>query len=64
MLNHLRGLAQALDVSAPEHAPGSIPFLYSQDEELGGPQEGPGAVSEVSVQHRQPCFPRTVDGLW
>ena len=33
---------------APELGPGLLPFLEAEDEELGWPEDGPGAVGEVA----------------
>lgn len=49
VLDHLAGLAEELDVPAPECRPGLFPLLEAEDEELGRPEEGPGAVGEVAI---------------
>lgn len=48
-LDHLGGCADEVDVPPPERLPGHFPFLQTEDEELEGPEEGPGTVCEISI---------------
>ena len=48
VLDHEGGLAQGLNMSAPEYREGGVPVLEAEDKELGRPEEDPGAVGHVS----------------
>jgi hypothetical protein len=49
VLHHEGGLAEELDMAAPEDGEGLRQLLEPQKEELSGPQEDPGAVSKVAI---------------
>lgn len=48
VLYHPRCLCENFDMSLPKYGPRGGPLLEAEDEELEGPEEGPGAVGKVA----------------